>query len=621
MPSAPTSLACAWNWSFERRRSQYHGKMNPASVTRRPQRVKAKFIVPFTIALLFILVVFAIAIDNVEGRIRDRDLAERSLAVAKLFAQKLDKDTNLMMATARALMTNAALEKAFRDTDRAALAAQGGALFERLRNDHRLTHWYLISPELVNIYRFHSPPEYGDSISHVSLARAKVRQDAVHGLELGAMGTLTLRLAMPWQGAGGLYGYMEIGEEIEHLIDEIRESLSVELLVLVDKEYLQQDRWQRGQNLMQRSGDWQRFSTHAVVAQTPELLPVTLDDQLLSSLLTGKSAEIKERDRSLHLALLPLEDVAGRHIGDLVVMRDITALEATISSSLVSVLLTSLLAAAAVLGIFYIALDKVERDYRRQHDLEHQLLTLDKEHQRMLQIEKLSALGTMVGSIAHQLNNPLVGVVNLAQLAEREVDEPARVRELLGEIRSAGEDCRAFVKRMLAFSKVSCFESRPTPMAALIEDTVLLFRQAESRHLPVAVQLEDATAVITVDPILIRHALFNLLVNAAQAIAATGEITISLQRENDPVRGTPGWLLAVTDSGRGMPAEVLEKIFVPFYTTRSDGTGLGLPVVQHVALLHGGQITASSEPGHGTRIAVWLPENSSPTPPRAPGTT
>ena len=95
-------------------------------------------------------------------------------------------------------------------------------------------------------------------------------------------------------------------------------------------------------------------------------------------------------------------------------------------------------------------------------------------------MEKLSALGTMVGSIAHQLNNPLVGVVNMAQLAEREGPTIRRAtRELLADIRRAGEDCRGFVRRMLEFSKVSCFDSKPTPMAALIEDTVLMFRQAE----------------------------------------------------------------------------------------------------------------------------------------------
>jgi signal transduction histidine kinase len=115
--------------------------------------------------------------------------------------------------------------------------------------------------------------------------------------------------------------------------------------------------------------------------------------------------------------------------------------------------------------------------------------------------------------------------------------------------------------------------------------------------------------VLTIDPILIRHALFNLLVNAAQATTDDAAILITLEREDDPTRGVPGWSLAVRDRGRGMPPEVMEKIFVPFYTTHSDGTGLGLPVVQHVALLHNGQVNVSSEPGHGTRIAIWLPHS------------
>lgn len=599
--------------------------MTSVSPTRQPKRIKAKFIGPLAVALVFIMCVFAVAIYGIETRIRDQDLAERSAAVANLFAQKLDKDTNLMMATMRAMMTNKAMEAAFRSGDRSGLAQQGQDLFRTLRDEHRITHLYLTRPDLINLYRFHSPHEFGDAIARVTLAQAKESQAAVHGLELGAMGTLTLRLVMPWFEGDALLGYLEIGEEIEHLIDEVRRSLSVDLLVLVDKRFLQQQQWQRGQSLMKRAGDWARFSSHAALAQTSAQLPVALDDQQLAELLAGRTAEIGDRGRSLHLAVLPLNDAGGIHIGELVVIRDITALESTFKWSIAAVTLISLLAAGGVLGMFYLALGRVERDYQRQHDLEHQLLRLDNEHRRILQMEKLSALGTMVGGIAHQLNNPLVGVVNLAQLAERELGEsgkpgdPVRMRDLLHEIRSAGEDCRAFVKRMLAFTKVSSFESKPTPMAALIEDTVLLFRQTENQHLPVDVVLPDAPVVLTVDPILMRHALFNLLVNAAQATSDEGAIAIRLTREDDPVRNVPGWLLTVSDHGRGMSPEVMEKVFVPFYTTHSDGTGLGLPVVQHVVLLHNGHVTVSSELGHGTRIALWLPDvlaEVRPEPPR-----
>ncbi|OHC67969.1 MAG: histidine kinase [Rhodocyclales bacterium RIFCSPLOWO2_02_FULL_63_24] len=513
-----------------------------------------------------------------------------------------------MIATMRAMMTNRAIEQAFRKRDREALSRQGSFLFASLHDNHRITHLYFTGPDLINLYRFHIPDEFGDEIKRVTTLQAKERQDAAYGLELGAMGTLTLRLVMPWLRDGRVIGYLEIGEEVEHLISEIRESLSVDMLVLVDKRMVSQQQWQRGQALMQREGNWDRFATHVALAQTIDALPAALDDPTLQALLAGRTAEIDDRGRALHLAVVPLEDVAKRHIGDVVVMRDITGLATSFRWSIVGVTAIGLLAAIGVLGVFYLALDRVESDYRRQHDLEHKLLRFNEEYSRILQLEKLSALGTMVGGIAHQLNNPLVGVVNLAQLAEREADNPARTRELLAEIRGAGEDCRTFVKRMLAFSKVSCFESKPTPMAALIDDTVLLFRQTENRHLPVEVKLPDEEVVLTVDPILIRHALFNLLVNAAQATTNDGAVVITLERADDPARGVPGWTLAVSDHGRGMSPEVLDKIFVPFYTTRSDGTGLGLPVVQHVALLHDGQVSASSEPERGTRIAIWLPE-------------
>lgn len=566
---------------------------------------------PLAVVLVFIMGVFAVAALWVEADIRDQDIAERTAAVEKLFVQKLDKDINLMIATMRAMMTNPSIERAFRDLDRPALSRQMGSLFANLRDKHHITHLYFTGPDLINLYRFHSPDEFGDEIDRLTTIKARDRQDAEHGLELGALGTLTLRLVMPWRRDDRVIGYLEIGEEIEHLISEIREGLAVDMLVLVDKRMMSLQQWQRGQDLMKRKGSWERFAGHVALAQTTDRPLAALDDRILQSLLAGRTAEIDDHGRSLHLAAVPLKDAGQRHIGDLVVIRDITALKSTFNWSIVAVTAISLLSAIGVLGVFYLALDRVERDYRRQHDLEHQLLRVNAEYGRILQLEKLSALGTMVGSIAHQLNNPLVGVVNLAQLAERGVDDPVRTRELLGEIRSAGEDCRSFVKRMLAFSKVSSFESKPTPIAALIEDTVLLFRQTETRHLPVEVKLPDQAVVLSVDPILLRHALFNLLVNAAQATSNDSAIVISLERDVDPARGAPGWSLAVSDRGRGMPHEVMEKIFVPFYTTRSDGTGLGLPVVQHVALLHGGQVNVSSEPGHGTRIAIWLPDSLS----------
>ena len=584
--------------------------MKSAALGRKPRRVKAAFIWPFAIVLTFILGAFAATSYFVEARVRDRDLAERVAAVEKLVDQKIGKDTNLMQAVLRTMMDNPDIEAAFTNRDRDALTREAGPLFEALRTDHRITHFYFNSPDLVNLLRLHSPSEFGDLIERATMTQARDQGKAVHGLELGPLGTLTLRLVMPWRGKDGILGYLEIGEEVEYLVEEIRDSLSVDLFVLVDKHFLSPQQWNHGLALLKRQGDWERFDSHVKVAQTTGHLPSALNDSILAGLRAGGTAVFEDGSRVLHLAMLPINDAGGHHIGELVVMRDITALQTTFRWSITAVTLLSLFAGAGVLGLFYFALDRVERGYQRQHDLEHQLLRLGTEHQRILQIEKLSALGTMVGEIAHQLNNPLVGVVNLAQLAAREADDPVRTRALLTEIHRAGEDCHAFIQSMLRFSKVSCFESMPTFMAQVIEETVLLFRQTERRQLPVETRLPEQPVILTVDPILIRHALFNLLLNAAQASIDEGAIVIALERAASPDSGAPGWMLSVTDHGKGIDPDVMDKIFLPFFTTRSDGTGLGLPVVQHVALLHGGTVTASNQPGGGTKFALWLPEEN-----------
>jgi len=579
-----------------------------STIDTKPRRVKATFIWPFAIVLVFILSAFSATAYYLEVRVRDRALAVRVAAVSKLVEQKLGKDTSLMQAVLLTMMGNQGIETAFASLDRNALQREAGPLFESLRADHRITHLYFNGPDLVNVLRLHSPGEFGDLINRETTTRARDQGLAAHGLELGPLGTLTLRLVVPWRSKGRLLGYLEIGEEIGHLVDEIHDSLSIDLLVMVDKGFMLPQQWQHGQALFNRQGNWDRFRSSVVVAQTTSELPAMLSDRVLTQLGDGQTEVFKEGHRTLHLAMLPLRDVSERRIGNFVVMLDITTLQQTFQTTVLAAIALSLAAGLGMLGLFYFALDRVERDYQRKHDLEHQLLRLGTEHQRILQIEKLSALGTMVGEIAHQLNNPLVGVVNLAQLAAREADDPARTRELLNEIHRAGADCHALIQSMLRFSKVSSFESRPTSMAEVIEETVLMFHQTESRQLPVETRLPEQVAILTVDPILIRHALFNLLMNAAQATPDKGVIVIGLDPRADPDTDAPGWLLSVTDHGKGIAPEIVDKIFIPFFTTRNDGTGLGLPVVQHVALLHGGYVTVNSLAGGGTQFAIWLPQ-------------
>lgn len=242
--------------------------------------------------------------------------------------------------------------------------------------------------------------------------------------------------------------------------------------------------------------------------------------------------------------------------------------------------------------------------YRRQREVETQFRRLSAEHERIVQMEKLSAMGRMVSEIAHQINNPLVGVINLAQLAEREIDKPERTRELLEEIRKAGEHCRNFVQRMLRFNQLARSEPQPTEMIGLVHDTIGFFSQSVQGGPPVEVIAPNNEVVLPVDPVLLRHALFNLINNAAQS-DPDGPIRISISAE--PYGGIDGWVISVTDHGSGLSAEVMKHLFTPFYTTRQNGIGLGLSVAQHIVSQHGGRLYAKNNAEGGACFVIWLP--------------
>jgi signal transduction histidine kinase len=242
--------------------------------------------------------------------------------------------------------------------------------------------------------------------------------------------------------------------------------------------------------------------------------------------------------------------------------------------------------------------------YRSRLKIRSQFAALSDTHERLIQTEKLSAMGQMVSEIAHQLNNPLVGVINLAQLAEREIGNPERVKELLGEVRSAGEHCREYVQRVLQLSQLTRAERQPADINRLAHDTVRFFQQSLGSHLSVTVDAPSEALISDVDENLVRNALFNLIHNASQ-VDPNGKVAVFVTSEQH--EGRPGVSIAVSDDGPGFPPELADKLFTPFFTTQRGGTGLGLSIAQHIAILHGGTISAENRPEGGATFTLWLP--------------
>lgn len=235
---------------------------------------------------------------------------------------------------------------------------------------------------------------------------------------------------------------------------------------------------------------------------------------------------------------------------------------------------------------------------------------------RLIQSERLSAIGQLIAGVAHDLNNPLTSVIGFADFLAEGQDVPARIKEPLRVIQSEAERASQIVKNLLSFARRRDTRQSVT-LGPLIQATIGLFRnQLGAERVLLEVDVDVNLPVLDLNPNQIQQVFVNLIQNAAQAITSSsdggGLIRIIARRWMD------GVAIDVIDNGPGMTPEHASRAFEPFFTTKSEGegTGLGLSISQGIVKEHGGRITLSTTEGKGSTVTVELPAPVRPT--RAP---
>jgi signal transduction histidine kinase len=227
---------------------------------------------------------------------------------------------------------------------------------------------------------------------------------------------------------------------------------------------------------------------------------------------------------------------------------------------------------------------------------------------RLLHSQKLEALGTLAGGIAHDLNNTLTPIMALSKLTARRLIHDDDLRQNLETIFAASEQARDLVRRVLSFSRRDKIEKVIVGPGAVILEAMSLLRATLPSSIKLGTQIDDVPSIFA-DPSQIHQVITNLVSNAAQAIEPhAGTITVLLERVIDGKSGDE-IRLSVIDTGKGMDESTCRRIFEPFFTTKEvgQGTGLGLSIIDGIVTNHGGRIEVTSEPGKGTRFDVYFP--------------
>lgn len=221
--------------------------------------------------------------------------------------------------------------------------------------------------------------------------------------------------------------------------------------------------------------------------------------------------------------------------------------------------------------------------------------------------ETLTALGAVAAGVAHELNNPLAVVSSRIELMMQTgaSELSPQMREDLEVVRRNASRASQIASELLNSARQRRLERQPVNLNDLINETTLLFREQFRRDaIALKVSADEALPAVKGDRSALGQVLINLLTNARDALGANGEIRISAAAAPD----RPGFVqLRVEDSGPGIPPEAKAKIFDIFYTTKNNGTGLGLWLSRRIVLEHQGLIEVESEPGRGTAFTITLP--------------
>jgi signal transduction histidine kinase len=245
---------------------------------------------------------------------------------------------------------------------------------------------------------------------------------------------------------------------------------------------------------------------------------------------------------------------------------------------------------------------------------------------RTAESERLAELGLLTGGLAHELKNPLSTLQLNLQLLREDLEDRQRtpggqtsdpqlarmVRRLHG-LNAETNRLRAILDDFLRYAGRVELDRRPTDLGQLAEELVdFLSPQAQLAKVRVEVRVRTGSTEMEVDPRLLKQALLNLLLNAIQHTPQGGTVAVEISTGKAARGGRPHIRLEVSDTGRGIPAEDLPRVFEPYFSRRKGGTGLGLPTTRRIIQAHGGEISVQSDPASGSRFIVTLPSGPHP---------
>jgi PAS domain S-box-containing protein len=452
-------------------------------------------LIPFGLLLILLSAIFAGVLLQQQRTSLDQAGKQELESVSRQFNTQVQEQARSLESMGQMLRRDPALHDSLVARDQARLLDVYAPLFAQLHTNYNLTHFYFYTPDRTCLLRVHKPEKQGDRIERFTLRQAERTGRPVCGLELGPLGTFTLRSVHPIRANGVTLGYLELGKEIEDLLPILHKKRGVAVLLTIHKEFLTREIWQSGMQMLGRQGNWTLLPHDALIySSLPQLSEEAV--RLLADVDTHGSVQAAMFDNKRWRTMAyPLQDVSGADVGRMLVLYDVTDAATSQQRRLAvgGMLLAALL--ALVLGLIYLLLRRTDAGIRLQqatlqaseeylaatmHSIGDAVIACDRES-RITNLNQMAE--TLTGwSLAEVRQHPLAEVFHTINTHTHEPLEPPIQPTLQDGTSTTPTQPTTLLDRDGTAHQITCTCTPIRDAAGRVMGAVLVFRDVTSEY-------------------------------------------------------------------------------------------------------------------------------------------